>query len=368
MSDIQSTNNAAIAENSVLANSKRGFPFKKVAVGILIALVVLALILLVINMVINSYFDKVTVFDGEWVIDKDKLSQMPIYVDNEAYFSKTEELHKAYDIVLLNYAKSASDMRNDANVYTYAIYGVDQFVDASGASADIVMLVSVDKEKEHVTYFAFETRMLVYIPSVGVGPLSDAYLLGGPILMTDTISQNYGIQIDGFVSLNMTAFVDMIDEFGAISISGDNATVEKINADIASFNEAKGLTGDDMAQPAKLENGKIILNGKQTLAYLRGAGDGKARAANTVLSQMTSAIFEKGFGGMKSAMDMALDETTVYIVRDDVGALIEIGTSVFGSVEAMPVGNMEGRENVGPGYICNYDAERNAIVTELYGE
>ncbi|MBO4983949.1 MAG: LCP family protein [Clostridia bacterium] len=368
MSEIQSTRRAAIAENSVLSNSKRGFPYKKVAIGVLIALVVIALILLVINMVINSYFAKVTVFDGEWEIDRDKLSQMPIYVNNKEYFSKTEDLHKAYDAVLLNYANSASDMKHDENVYTYAIYGVDQFGEASNANADIVMLASVNKDKEHVTYLAFETRMLVYIPSVGVGPLSDAYLLGGPLLMTDTISQNYGIQVDGFVSLNMSAFVDMIDTFGSISINGDNATVEKINADIVAFNEAKGLAGEDMAQPVKLEGGKIVLNGKQSLAYLRGAGDGKANAANTVLSQITSTIFEKGFGGMKSAMDMALEETTVYVVRDDVGALIEIGTSVFGSIEAMPVGNMEGREAIGPGFICNYEGERIAIVTELYGE
>ena len=94
MSEIQSTRRAAIAENSVLSNSKRGFPYKKVAIGVLIALVVIALILLVINMVINSYFAKVTVFDGEWEIDRDKLSQMPIYVNNKEYFSKTEDLHK----------------------------------------------------------------------------------------------------------------------------------------------------------------------------------------------------------------------------------------------------------------------------------
>lgn len=368
MSEIQNKKNAAIAENSVLANSKRGFPFKKVAIGVLIALIVIALVLVVINMVINSYFKKVTVFDGEWEINKDKLSQMPIYVDNQAYFSKNEELHKAYDKVLLNYAQSASDMKHDENVYTYAIYGVDQFGEANDASADIIMIASVNKAEDHVTYLAFETRMLVYIPSVGVGPLSDAYLLGGPLLMTDTISQNYGIQIDGFVSLNMSAFVEMIDTFGSISISGDSTTVEKINADIVAFNEAKGLTGEDMAQPVKLEGGKIVLNGKQSLAYLRGAGDGKANAANTVLSQITSAVFEKGFGGMKSALDMALEETTVYVVREDVGALIEIGTSVFGSIEARPVGNMEGREAIGPGYICNYAGERNVIVTELYGE
>ena len=166
----------------------------------------------------------------------------------------------------------------------------------------------------------------------------------------------------------MNAFVELIDSFGSIVISGDAKTVEEINADIDDFNTAKGLTDKEAAKHVKLEKNQIILSGKQALAYLRGAGDNKANAANTVLSQLTKSIFDKGFGGMKSALDMALDETTVYVVRDDAGALIQIGTSVLGSIEARPVGNMEGRQVLPGGgmYTCDYQAERAALIKALY--
>ena len=81
-------------------------------------------------------------------------------------------------------------------------------------------------------------------------------------------------------------------KFGIIDIGLELNSIEKLNADIFSFNESKGLTGDDAAKPAKLKDGKIVLDGKQALAYLRGAGDGKAVAANTVLSQLTSTVFD----------------------------------------------------------------------------
>ena len=62
--DVKST--ATISENAVLANDKRGFPFKKVFFALLVLLVIASIILLVVNAVIESYFSQVTVFDGEW--------------------------------------------------------------------------------------------------------------------------------------------------------------------------------------------------------------------------------------------------------------------------------------------------------------
>ena len=317
----------------------------------------------------NVDFKKVTVFDGIWEIDRDKANSMPIYQDNDGFFHVNEEFHYAYDQAVVNYAQANSDMRVDEKVFNYAVFGVDQFGDAENASADIIMLVSVNKVDNHVTYLAFETRMLVYIPTVGVGPMHDAYLLGGPQLLLDTIEQNYGVHINGFIDLDMSAFVSLIDEFGTIVFSGNKAFVDGINEDIASFNTSKNLTGEDAVQNAVLTNGTVELSGMQTLAYLRNAGAEKANIANTVLKQLTEKIVEKGLSGAKTTLDIALDEMTVSLSRDDVGALITIGLSVLESVETIPVGNMEGRQDVEKvGVTCDYAAERAAIIAAIYFE
>ena len=219
---------ATIAENAVLANDKRGFPFKKVFFVLLILLVIASVCLLVLNAVIDSYFSKVTVFDGEWKVDTEKMNSMPIYQDNEAYFNSTPELHAAYDAALLNYAQASADMKFDENVYNYAVYGTDQFGESDKASADIIMLVSINKNTDRVTFASFETRILTYIPAVGVGPMSDAYYLGGPQLLANTIELNYGIQLDGFVELDMSAFVDLIDNFDNVVFKADAALVESV--------------------------------------------------------------------------------------------------------------------------------------------
>ncbi|MBO5312917.1 MAG: LCP family protein [Clostridia bacterium] len=359
---------ATITENAVLAKDKKGFPFKKVFFGILVALIVVSLILLVVNIVINSYFSKVKVFEGDITINQEKLNSMAMYRDNEAYFANKAVLHEAYDKALLNYAKASSDLRNDSNVYNYAIYGIDKFVESVDSSADIIMIASVNTADDHVTYLAFETRMLVYIPYVGVGPMADAYLLGGALLLTKTIEENYGLNINGFAEVNMSAFATIIDEFGAISFTGDKAKLEEINASIASFNEAMGLEGEQAVTNAKINSGKIELNGKQSLAYMRTAGEEKANIANSILSQLTSMVAEKSLGGFKTTLDIILEETTVALSRDDVGALIRIGLSVLDKVEAVPVGNMEGRADVSNiGCVtCDYDAERVAVISALY--
>ena len=370
MSGMDKRNTATIAENAALAKEKRGFPYKKVFFAFLIVLIVLSIFLLIINLVINSYFSKVKVFDGVWEVDTKKVYNMPIYRDNYAYFSQNEELHAAYDAALLNYAQATADMRYDEHVYNYAIFGVDQFDDSKVSrdpAADIIMLVSVNEESERVTFLSFETRMLVYIPSVGVGPMSDAYVLGGPKLLSDTLEQNYGVQLDGFVELNMTAFSELISVFGDIEISGDGLLLKRINEDIALFNEAKGLDGKDAVKPAELRSGKIKLTGQQTLAYLRNAGEDKSAIANSVLSQLTGKIYEKGFGGIKTTLDIALERMMVSMVRDDVGALIIIGTSVFENINTIPVGNKAGRDKVTViGYTCNYRSERETLVSNLY--
>ena len=368
MSGTDTKNTASIAENAALAKEKRGFPFKKVFFALLIVFIILSIFVLIVNIVINSYFSKVKVFDGVWKIDKEKAESMPIYQDNYAYFAQSPEYHAAYDAALLNHAQAMSDMRYDEGVYNYALFGVDQFAGSDEDPAtDIIMIVSVNEEKDHVTYLAFETRMLVYIPSVGVGPLNDAYVIGGPQLLANTLEENYGIKLDGFVEINMTAFTELIQVFGKIEINGDAALVESINNDILLFNEAKELEGDKAVKPVKLENGKIYLEGEQTLAYLRNAGDGKAALANEIMSQISTNIHGNGFGGVTTTLDIALEKMMVSMVRDDVGALIMIGLSVFEKVESTPVGNMEGRDKIGfVGYTCDYAAERAAIVKALY--
>ena len=368
MSGTDAKNTASIAENAALAKEKRGFPFKKIFFALLIVFIILSILILVVNIVINSYFSKVKVFDGVWEINQEKLESKPIYQDNYAYFAQHPEYHAAYDAALLNHAQAMSDMRYDEGVYNYALFGVDQFAGSKeDPSTDIIMLVSVNEEKDHVTYLAFETKMLVYIPSVGVGPLSDAYVLGGPQLLAITLEENYGIKLDGFIEINMTAFSELIQVFGNIVVDGNAALVESINNDILLFNEAKDLVGDKAVGPVKLENGKISLNGEQTLAYLRNAGDGKAALANEVMSQISTNIRANGFGGMTTTLDIALEKMLVSMVRDDVGALIMIGLSVFDKVESTPVGNMDGRDRIGyVGYTCDYAAERAAIIKALY--
>ena len=118
MSENKDTKNtASIAENAVLANEKRGFPFRKIIFALLVVVVVLSIFLLILNIVINSYFGKITIFDGKWEVDAEKVENMPKYKDNVTYYMANEKWHAAYDAALLNYAQATSNMVYDDTVY-----------------------------------------------------------------------------------------------------------------------------------------------------------------------------------------------------------------------------------------------------------
>lgn len=368
MSGKDTKKTATIAENGALAKDGRGFPVRKIFFVLLILLVLCTAALLVANMFIDSYFDKMTMFDGKWELDTAKMNSMTLYKDNHGYFSKEEAYHKAYNDALINHAQTAVDVVEGENVYNYALFGVDHFEgEESGKGVDVVMIISINTEKEQVTYVAMESRMLVYIPGVGVGPMKHAYLLGGPQLLVNTIEQNYGLKLNGFFDLNMSAFTELVDTFGGIKLNGDNALVEKINADIALFNEAKGLSGDSAVESVKLEDGKIKLKGEQIIAYMRNAGADRAAIANEVMAQLTAKISDEGFGGLTTTFDIAVDKMVVSIDRDDVTELVFGCFSAFENVKNVSVGKMEGNKYFGiDAFTCNYKAERDALIKALY--
>ena len=111
-----------------------------------------------------------------------------------------------------------------------------------------------------------------------------------------------------------------------------------------------------------------MLNGQQTLAYIRNAGADKSNIANSVLSKLTAKIVDAGLGGFKDSLDISLEKMMVAFSRDDVGPLISIGFSVLETVNAIPVGVMDGREAVMKtgGYVCDYPAERVVVIRTIY--
>jgi LCP family protein required for cell wall assembly len=103
--------------------------------------------------------------------------------------------------------------------------------------ADSIRIVRVDFTKPDIQILSFPRDLYVEIPGIEDhhdithGKLNQAYLYGnpgysyfdgvgqGPGLLAATLNQNFGVQVDHFVAVNLQSFVRMVDALGGIDIA-----------------------------------------------------------------------------------------------------------------------------------------------------
>ena len=56
------------------------------------------------------------------------------------------------------------------------------------------------------------------IPEHGSNKINAAYAFGGPELLTQTVEQNTGLRVDGYLEIGFGGFVNIIDALGGIEM------------------------------------------------------------------------------------------------------------------------------------------------------
>lgn len=65
---------------------------------------------------------------------------------------------------------------------------------------------------------SFPRDSLVDVPGHGRTKINSAYVYGGPPLLVQTIEQNTGMRIDGYVEIGFEGLVDVVDGFGGVEL------------------------------------------------------------------------------------------------------------------------------------------------------
>ncbi len=372
--DYNNDNNIAPADRAVIvpnaapnaapsgAKSSKMTKGAKALAIILIVIAVCAIAILVLNLIVNSYVSKINTGHYENVnIDvAPEISNMGIY---SLDFTSGELYKNAANDVLLNYAEASHSIKSSENVYNFTVYGINKFADSDDGLATFIMLASFDKETKKVTYVTFEEQVLVYIPLVGIGELRDAYEWGGSALLTKTIKHNFGIDINGYIEIDMTVAATLIDSVGGASVTDVN--VSEINGSIDSYNEKFNT---EIVYP-NVSNGKSTLNGMQAIAYLRSGLVG----SKAVVNALGNAIFSNGLKGMTNSFNTIVEGTKIAIAKDDLIALAEMSLSMLKNTETQTI-HVGGEKtqfyvvyNIFSFYMNDATAERTALVNALYG-
>jgi LCP family protein required for cell wall assembly len=95
---------------------------------------------------------------------------------------------------------------------------------------------------------------LVEVPGRGESKINAAFAYGGPELLVETIEQETGIRVDGYVEIGFGGFVNVVDAVGGVEVCAETAITDP----------KAGLTGEDA-----IEKGCQEVDGVQALGFAR---------------------------------------------------------------------------------------------------
>ncbi len=183
------------------------------------------------------------------------------------------------------YEKQAYDTWMDNKKFVQSVPGVKNFIfigadhwnrsELTKSYSDYMVLATVNTNNREVSFTTILKESYVYIPTIGCGRLTNAYNCGGVELVIRTIEENYGLKIDNYLLLDYNYFMQMINAVDGIEVQIKKYQVPYINQYISSLENDYRLTSD-IVRTKYLEekSGKFLLDGPQTLAYIRYYNEG----------------------------------------------------------------------------------------------
>lgn len=198
------------------------------------------------------------------------------------------------------------------DVRTYLLVGTDERGTETGR-ADTIMLLSISKQNKTITLTSIMRDTYVGEVNPQLVRINEAYFRGGVDLLAQTISQTYGMQIDGYVKVNFRAFVNIVDALGGVTITLSDREAEAVNLILQS--EVNALMGDATTADQLSGGGTLLLNGKQALSYARIRKVGNADFERTqrqrlVLTQLLDRMKAHPFQALPAIARDVLPELT----------------------------------------------------------
>ncbi|MCQ2738931.1 MAG: LCP family protein [bacterium] len=149
-----------------------------------------------------------------------------------------------------------------------------------GTRSDTILVVNIDPKSQSIKAISIPRDSKVYLPdNHGVQKINSAHALGGVNLVKKTLKETFGIKIDKYIIVHDEAVEKVVDALGGIPIY-----VEKRMY----YNDYSGHLH------INLDKGNTVLNGKQSVGYLRYRKDGLGDIGRTQRQQwFMKSLFEK---------------------------------------------------------------------------
>lgn len=225
---------------------------------------------------------------------------------------------------------TADQMFQTKNTYNILLLGVDRRDQSWNGNSDVVMLVTVNMEKQKIYMTSFLRDLYVNISGIGVRKLNAASANGGPELAVQTLEENYQVQIDNYAVVDFNAMIDVIDALGGIDLEIDEA--ERVTAN--DYITCMCQDNEEDPEPHYIkEAGFVHLSGYQAVGYARNRYTGKGSDFRRTQRQrnVMTAILKKVQSGSYDSLTDVVKSIMPYITHDItqmemIGILMKLNT------------------------------------------
>ncbi|MGL6106159.1 LCP family protein [Romboutsia sp.] len=198
------------------------------------------------------------------------------------------------------------------------LVGVDGEMIDKGNRSDGTMVVTIDSINNEIKLTSIARDTLVNIPGYGNEKLTHAYAYEGIDLLKEVFKENFDLEIDKYVAVNFSSFMEIIDEIGGVVVEVPENGLDAINSMIDVCYQYYSEDDRENIQKIHLTKaGKQRLNGYQALAFSRIRYTDDAFHRDARHREVAEAAYEefltKGQEEYKKCADILLDNTKTNI-------------------------------------------------------
>ena len=161
---------------------------------------------------------------------------------------------------------SDMEIKRNKKILNILLIGSDTINSGERGRSDCMILVTINKDTKKIVATSFLRDIYLQIPGENNNRLNASYAYGGADLLMETMKDNFKIQIDRYVLVDFSAFIEIIDVIGGITLEVEEAELDIIN-------EIMQVNSEDTKENINTDNltklGTCQLNGDQALSYAR---------------------------------------------------------------------------------------------------
>ena len=193
--------------------------------------------------------------------------------------------------------------------------------DQYNGNSDAIMIISINPKYKSIKLISIPRDTAAYIDGVkNRYKINYAFYLGKEQLALKTINKTFDLNLKEYITINISAMYDIINELGGVDLTITKEEMNWINQYIDMFYDFSGQKVQKVTS-----YGKVTLTGEQAAAHVKerkaGFNDkmnehgdyGRTRRQRDVFISMLNKIASKDAGEISRIIDMVLSEVTTNI-------------------------------------------------------